>query len=169
MPKQQLHTCTNPRLTEPSSTFRSSSLAANSPHLHLLPDAVRTSTLVGPHPPVSVLLQLPDVAHPLRAMADPRETLIHTGQGLFPDLDPRDAIEPAQDPFLRALDRHPEDEEDGEIALVVMEAGEEGARVIATTAVTMIGAVVGAVGEAAVEDAEVVCLILIYQHWSLEP
>lgn len=151
-PKQQLHTCTNPKSTEPSSTFRLFSPAANSPRRHLLQDAARISTLAGHRPPVSALLLLPDVDLPLRATADPRGTLIHTGRDLSLDPVPRDATGHAQDQFLRVLDRHQEDEEDVEIALAAMEAGEEEARVTVATAVMMTGAGAGAVGEVAEVD-----------------
>jgi len=102
-------------------------------------------------------------------MADPRGILIHIGQGLSPDPAPQDAIEPVLDPFLRALDRHPEGEEDGEIALVVMEAEEGGAQATVITVVMMIGAAVEAVGEVAVADVKEACLILIFQRRSLGP
>jgi hypothetical protein len=86
-------------------------------------------------------------------MADPRETLIHTGQDPSLGLVPQGATEPAQDLFLRVLDPHQEDGEDAEIALVVMEeAEEEEVRVIAVTAVMMIGAGAGAVDGVAVAD-----------------
>jgi hypothetical protein len=149
-PKLRLLTCTNPKLMEPSSTFRLFSPGANSLHLHLLQDVVQISTLVGLQQLVSALLQHRDVDLLLQVMADLRGTLIHIGQDLSQDLAPRDATEPGQDLFLRALDPHQEGEEDGEIALVAMVAGGEEARVIAATAVMMIGV------EAGVVDMEVV-------------
>jgi hypothetical protein len=115
---------------------------------------VRTSILVGPHPPVSALLQLPDVDHPHRATADPRGTLTHTGQDLCPDLALPDGTEPGQGRFLLALGLHQEDEEAAETALVVMEVEEGEARVTAATAVMMTGAGAGVVDEAGVVDVE---------------
>lgn len=86
-------------------------------------------------------------------MADLRGTLIHTDRDLSLDPAPRGAIEPAQDLFLHALDHHPEDEEDAEIAQVAMEAAEEDeAQVIAATAVMTIGAGAEAVDVVAVAD-----------------
>jgi hypothetical protein len=133
--------------------FRLSFPGVNSPLLHRLQDAVPTSILVGLQQPVSVLLQLQDVDHPLQATADPSETLIHTDQDLCRDRALQDATEPAHDRFLRALDHHQDDEEgDGETALVATAAGEDEVLVIAATAVMMIGAGAEAVDGEVVAD-----------------
>jgi hypothetical protein len=151
-PRPRLLICTNLRSTEPSLTSRLSFHAASSPRHHLSQDAARISTLVDLQQPVSALL-LPRDAEPLlQAMADLRGTLIHTGpdRSLVPA--PQDAIELAQDQSLRDLDPRREDGEDAEIALLAMEAEEEGARVIAATAVMTIEAGVAAVDGVAVAD-----------------
>lgn len=111
---------------------------------------VRTSTLVGLQLPVSALLQPPDVDLLLQATADPRGTLIHTDRDPCHGPAPQDATEPVHDRFLRARDHHPDDEEDGETALVATAAGEEEAQVIAVTVAMIIGA------EAEAVDGEVV-------------
>lgn len=131
--------------------FRLFSPAANSPLHHLLQDVVRISTLVALQQPVSAPLPRPDVDHLLRAMADPRGTLIHIGRDLSPGLDPRGATGPGQDPFRDPVP-HPAEEEDAEIARVVMEVGEGEAQVTAATAAMTIGVEAEVVDAVAVAD-----------------
>ena len=136
----------NPKSTELQSTFPLSFPAASSLHRHPLHDVARISTLADPPQPASALHPLPDVDPHLQAMADPRETLIHTDQDLFRGHGPQDATELAQDPFHRVLDRHPEDEQGVETALGAMvAAGGEEVQVIAAIAVMMIEAEAAAV------------------------
>jgi hypothetical protein len=85
-------------------------------------------------------------------MEDPRGTLIHIGRDLSPGLDPRGATGPGQDPFLRDPVPHPAEEEDAEIARVVMEVEGGEAQVIAATAAMTIGVEAEAVDAVAVAD-----------------
>jgi hypothetical protein len=132
--------------------FRLFSPVANSPRRHLSQDVVRISTLAALQQPVSAPLPRPDVDHLLRAMVDPRGTLIHIGRDLSPGLDPRGATGPGQDPFLRDPVPHPAEEEDEEIVRVVMEVEGGEVQVIAATAAMTIGAEAGAVDAVVVAD-----------------
>lgn len=85
-------------------------------------------------------------------MVDPRGTLIHIGRDLSPVLDHRGVIGPGQDPFLRDPVPHPAEEEDAEIARVVMELEGGEAQVIAAIAAMTIGVEAEAVDAVAVAD-----------------
>ena len=136
----------NLKSTELQSTFLLSFLAASFLHRHPLHDVARTSTLVDPPQQAFALHQLPDVDLHLQAMADPRETLTHIDQDLFRGPGLQGVTEPAQDPFHRVLDPHPEDEQGVETALGAMvAAGGEEVQVIAAIAVMMIEAEAAAV------------------------
>ena len=132
--------------------FRLFSPVANSPRRHLSQDVVRISTLAALQQPVSAPLPRPDVDHLLRAMADPRGTLIHIGRDLSPVLDPQGATGPGQDPFLHDPVPHPAEEEVAEIARVVTEVEGGEAQVIAATAATTIGVEAEAVDAVAAAD-----------------
>lgn len=128
----------------PSSTYQSSFLAANSPHLHLLRGAVQTSTLEALHLQAFETRPLPDVAPHLLATVDPRETAIHTDQEVRLDPVLQDGTEHARERSRLDLAHLHEDEADM-TALDATAVGGGEAQVTAATVVMMTGAEAGVV------------------------